>query len=71
MATVSLQSPRHFQPADAAGEEHDYWCEAFDPQTQHDLIEEDLGAGRSVCGVLISIVVGGLILGTIAVLLAM
>lgn len=71
MATVNLQTTGLFQPAVAPSDEHNPWYEAFDSQTQHDLIEEDLTAGRSVCAVLISIVVGGLILGIVAVLLAL
>jgi hypothetical protein len=71
MATVNLPTPRLFQPTNAPDDDHNPWYEAFDQQTQHDLIEEDLTAGRSVCAVLISIVVGGLILGIVAVLLAM
>ena len=50
---------------------HQLWHEAFDAHTRHDLIAEDLDAGKSVCAVLISIVVGGLLLGILAVLLSL
>jgi hypothetical protein len=45
------------------------WDQAFDQQAQRELIEEDMLAGRSVCGVLIAIVTCGLLLGIAAVLL--
>jgi hypothetical protein len=70
MATINLEPARAYEPAYDDSHDHNSWNEAFDPQTRHDLIEDDLAAGRSVCAVLISIVVGGLLLGIVAVLLA-
>lgn len=71
MSTIHLPLSRNqLLPGDPSGS-HALWDEAFDSQTQHDLIAEDLDAGRTVCGVLISIVVGGLLLGIVAVLLSL
>lgn len=43
------------------------WRDAFDTETRRKLIDEDLNAGRSVTAVLVTIVVGGLLLGVSAV----
>ena len=43
----------------------------FDQTVRSELIQEDLDAGRTVCGVLITIVIGGLLLGIAAVLLTL
>jgi hypothetical protein len=47
------------------------WKACFPREIRRELIEEDLLAGRSVCGVLITIVTCGLVLGIIAVTLAL
>ena len=47
------------------------WQQWFDQESQNALLEEDLNAGRTVTGVLIAIVVGGLLLGIAAVLLSL
>lgn len=71
MSTIHLPMPQNQPLHGDPTSSHALWDEAFDSQTQHDLIAEDLDAGRTVCGVLISIVVGGLLLGIAAVLLSL
>lgn len=51
------------------GREHLVW-RSFSDDKRRALVQEDLGAGRSVGAVLIGIVTFGLLLGTTAVLLA-
>ena len=53
--------------------EDDYptWKNAFSAKTRHQLIDEDLLAAKSVCGLLVAIVASGLLLGITAVLLCM
>jgi hypothetical protein len=50
--------------------EHPIWESKFDESLRTAQMEEDLFAARSVCGVLITIVTGGALLGMFAVLLA-
>jgi hypothetical protein len=64
MAIAPLNKPR-------LQEEEPLWNQFFDQQTRGELIEDDLDAGRSVCAVLITIVVGGLLLGIAAVLFSL
>jgi hypothetical protein len=61
LATLSPRSLEGDRPLDPLG---------FDADTRQALMADDMLAGQSVCGVLIAIVAGGLILGIIAVLLA-
>jgi hypothetical protein len=42
----------------------------FSPEVERQLREEDRAAGRAVCGVLITIVTLGLLIGIVAVILA-
>ena len=43
------------------------WKNSFSAKTRHDLIDEDLFAAKSVCGLLIAIIAGGVLLGFIGV----
>ena len=67
MATIRhpLVAPQH-----VAADDHRVFHDTFNQHECQALIEDDLVAGRTVCGVLIAIVVGGLLLGIMAVLLA-
>jgi hypothetical protein len=51
-------------------EEHPVFVGAFGEETRRALLEEDSFAWRSVCTVLITIVVVGLLLGIFAVVIA-
>ncbi|RIK77991.1 MAG: hypothetical protein DCC68_16100 [Planctomycetota bacterium] len=51
------------------GREHPVW-RSFNERKRRALVQEDVGAGRSVGAVLIGIVTFGLLLGTTAVLIA-
>jgi hypothetical protein len=61
------QMRKHFRMIDA---EHPLWEKNFDETVRTAQMEEDLFAAKSVCGVLITIVTGGVLLGVLAVLLA-
>lgn len=50
-------------------ERHPVWSGAFDPVVRAQQLDEDLFASRSVSGVLIAIVTGGMLLGVLGVLL--
>jgi hypothetical protein len=65
MATAPLKTPLRQE------DELPLWDRLFDQKTRGELIDDDLEAGRKVCGVLITIVVGGLLLGIAAVLLSL
>jgi len=46
------------------------WLRSFDFDTRHALVDDDITAGRTVSGVLVTIVCGGLFLGLIGVIAA-
>jgi hypothetical protein len=53
-----------------AGDSQRVFYRAFDSEARRQLIEEDRLAWRNVCGVLLMIVSGGLLLGITAVLIS-
>ena len=59
------QAHHHFEIAG-----HPAWKAAFTEKTRDEQLDEDLFASKTVCGVLITIVSLGLLLGIVGVLLA-
>jgi hypothetical protein len=51
-------------------DERDLFIRTFDEQTRLALLNDDAAAWRAVCGVLITVVSVGLLIGILAVLLA-
>lgn len=57
-------------PMPQVNDERDLFIRTFDEQTRLALLNDDAAAWRAVCGVLITVVSVGLLIGILAVLLA-
>jgi hypothetical protein len=64
MATTSLHDDRVDET------NRPVWLRSFDFDTRHTLVDDDITAGRTVSGVLVTIVCGGLVLRLIGVIAA-
>jgi hypothetical protein len=51
-------------------EAYPVWKTSFDPATRRQMIDEDLNTARHVVTLLLTIVIGGVLLGAVGVLLA-
>lgn len=69
MATVNSHEDIHETRFDE--DKYPVWKNAFDAQTRHHLMDEDMHAGRNVGGILFILIGIGIVLGLVGVILAM
>lgn len=69
MATLPVDPQQHDPRVNDY--DHPAWMSAFSYQIRHQLVDQDLEAGRTVSAILMAIVTGGLILGLAGVMAAL